>query len=507
MLEARPGHAGQGVAKALEPSRSRQMPAPLPAGPLRSIKTREGFDAPFYVIPFDERGLCTGPATRTDLLASAADPVRDFSDIVLFSHGWNNDWSVALDRYDNFLGGFAAMRRSRDLAPPDPWRPLLVGIFWPSTAWVFGEEERGPEIAAGGGGDEHAAAQAAEQAELTALAAGLDEADARKLYALAQSASLDAAAAGELAELVAPMLAADDELGGDAAPSAAELAAIWRTSATLDGAGGRVGGSSGNGDGSAGGGGAAGLEEFGTVGGGASLGAGGAGEGGPEAAGLLDLVDPRKVLRLLTVWRMKDRAGLVGRHGVGPLLRELLLTSSARVHLVGHSFGAKVMLSALADESPQRPVRSMLLLQPAVSHLCFAPAGRVPRTDRAGGYHAVPGRVELPVATTFSRHDKALHDLFHLMLRRERDLGEAEIAAPDEPPSRFAALGGYGPREAGQQLRTLPAVGEDLDLPANLPLLGLDGDVLDADGRPRISGHGDISHSATWWTMYKLLRA
>jgi hypothetical protein len=491
------------------------MPAPLPAGPLRSITTREGFDAPFYVIPFDERGLCTGPATRTDLLASAADPSRDFSDIVLFSHGWNNDWSVATERYDNFLGGFAAMRRARDLAPPGPWRPLLVGIFWPSTAWVFGEDERGPEIAAGGA-DDATAAQAAEQAELTALAAGLDEADARKLYALAQSSSLDAAAAGELAELVAPMLAADDELGGDAPPTAAELAAIWRTSATLDRAGGRVGGTSDDGGGSAGGDGdATGLEEFGTVGGGAGLGSGGAGggqpggtgEGGPEAAGLFDLVDPRKVLRLLTVWRMKDRAGVVGRHGVGPLLRELLLTSSARVHLVGHSFGAKVMLSALADEAPVRPVRSMLLLQPAVSHLCFAPAGRVPRTDRAGGYHAVPGRVELPVATTFSRHDKALHDLFHLMLRRERDLGEAEIAAPDEPPSRFAALGGYGPREAGQQLRTLPAVGEDLELPANLPLLGLDGDVLDADGRPRISGHGDISHSATWWTMYRLLTA
>ncbi len=542
------------------------MPARLPAGPIRTIRTREGADAPFYLLPFDERGLCTGPATRAHLLAAAsaraagdsgssggsggatgdgdgtgdgasAQPGDAFTDIVLFCHGWNNDWTVATERFADFIDGFAALRRGLDAQATKPWRPLLVGVFWPSTAWVFGEDERGPDIAAGGmdvGGAGSGAGSGVPDAGeqdvvelLASLSAGLSADDALRLYALAQADALDADGARALAKLVAPRLAADDELGGggaeaDAPPDADELVTLWAAAATVDdGAG--AGSGSATTDGSGGGavgatseggpdGHAGGLEDFGTVGG--SSASGGAGgttgqdAGDPDAAGLFSAIDPRKALRLLTVWRMKDRAGVVGAHGVGPLVREILETTSARVHLVGHSFGAKVMLSAVAaGPAPVRPVRSMLLLQPAVSHLCFAPAGRVPGTARPGGYHEVPARVELPVVSTFSNRDVALRHTFHLMLRRKRDLGEAEIAAPGEPPSRYCALGGYGPREASQALRDLPAAREAVDLPQDIGVLGLDGGVEDAAGRPRISGHGDISNEATWWLLHALVNA
>ena len=97
------------------------------------------------------------------------------------------------------------------------------------------------------------------------------------------------------------------------------------------------------------------------------------------------------------------------------------------------------MLSALAAREPVRRAHSLLLLQPAVNHLCFAPQG---------GYRPVLGRTTRPVFTTYSAHDVALTRFFHLAVRREADRYEPRIAAWPEPPSPYAALGGYGPREA-----------------------------------------------------------
>jgi alpha-beta hydrolase superfamily lysophospholipase len=56
---------------------------------------------------------------------------------------------------------------------------------------------------------------------------------------------------------------------------------------------------------------------------------------------------------------------------VRELLEDLLAKNeTARLHLLGHSYGAKVLLSALATATlmPGRKAHSMLLLQPAVSH-------------------------------------------------------------------------------------------------------------------------------------------
>jgi hypothetical protein len=61
----------------------------------------------------------------------------------------------------------------------------------------------------------------------------------------------------------------------------------------------------------------------------------------PEVAGGFSF-DPRDMLRVATVWTMKARAGKVGAVGVGPLVRHILRRDSvARLHLVGHSFGAR----------------------------------------------------------------------------------------------------------------------------------------------------------------------
>ena len=112
----------------------------LPVGPYRVLALDDGTAVPYYIVPFDKNGRCDGPETRAHLV----DAVRGggFTDIFLFSHGWNNDWTVATTRYEEFLRGYMGMRRTHQLPTATPYRPLLAGVFWPSTALTFGASER-----------------------------------------------------------------------------------------------------------------------------------------------------------------------------------------------------------------------------------------------------------------------------------------------------------------------------------------------------------------------------
>jgi pimeloyl-ACP methyl ester carboxylesterase len=190
---------------------------------------------------------------------------------------------------------------------------------------------------------------------------------------------------------------------------------------------------------------------------------------------------------------MKDRAGVVGASGVGAFLRDALDAFAGHVHLLGHSYGARVMLSAVSIAPLPRPVASMLLLQPAVNHLCFAEdAGE----GAPGGYRPALARVAQPILVTHSVKDVPLRRIFHVALRRKRDLGEAQIAGT---APKFGALGGFGP--GGQlSVRRLKIAAP----PAPYDLTGVEVIALDgSDGA--IAGHGDVSNRATWWALHQLV--
>jgi hypothetical protein len=455
-------------------------PTPI-AGPYRILTLPDGSRAPWYILPFDRDGRAQAPRTRAALAQDLAS--GDYTDILLFSHGWNNDWKAASRLYTSFIDGYLNMLRGRNLAYSRPHRPLLIGVFWPSTALVM-PWEAGPQFAAGTPAESPEALEARdeqadlEQRELQELAAALDPGVRERFYELADRETLSDAEAQELAAILAPVYAGDaDELEGQVeAPSPDELLEAWRraerTAAPDD------------------------TGAFGMIGGGTA-----GPSAGPAAAGILDTLNPRNLYRVATVYQMKDRAGRVGAVGVGPLLRFLLSNgrADARVHLLGHSYGCKVVLSALCSAgSLPRPVDSMLLLQPAVSALCFAAdAGN----GRPGGYVEAPRRVSQPILTSYSRHDFPLTQVFHLAVRRPSDLGEARIAGA--PPGRYAALGGFGPAGADEVTERIdmPAAGERYpDVPGDRRIVALRGDAW-------IAGHGDVSNEATWWALYQQLRA
>jgi len=448
------------------------MPTSLPAGPYRTLALGNGTEVPYYIIPFDDEGRCVGPQTRRHLIENAA----GFSDIFMFSHGWNNDWTVATQRYESFIEGFMKMRQEQRIPVADDYKPLLVGIFWPSAVLVSGDEEA-PTIAAGDPNAVMDAAVAADGAAVADIARSIRDGDRERFYELAQSDALDEGEALDLARIMQPLYAGGQDEIGVAAPAPKDLVAAWKASAATHAP---------EGD----------PEDFGTAGGSRGGGAG----GDIQAAGFFGKIRDlaRNAIRGTTVWMMKDRAGVVGARGVSPLLVDLLAVSKARVHLIGHSYGGKVMLSALSvPMALPRKVHSMLLLQPAVSHLCFAE--EVPLNHNPGGYRVALGRVERPILTTFSRNDVALTKAFHLAIVRPSDLGEMQIAADGEPPTWFAALGGFGPRRAGEKLIDMQLPPASYAFDAGTPIYGLRGDST-------ILGHGDISNTSTWWALHHLAR-
>jgi pimeloyl-ACP methyl ester carboxylesterase len=173
----------------------------------------------------------------------------------------------------------------------------------------------------------------------------------------------------------------------------------------------------------------------------------------------------------------------------------MLSACNSAFHVVGHSYGAKVMLSALTVSTLPRTVASALLLQPAISYLSFAVDAD--GKHHAGGYRPALERVDQPILATFSSRDVALGRLFHLAVRRASDIGEQRIAAG--PPSRYAALGGYGAEGL--------AAGEGRQVSAHL-----EGEtygeirtpgirVVSIESSQQISGHGDVSNLTTWWML------
>jgi len=391
--------------------------------------------------------------------------------------------------YECRLGCYALTSMARAHLRPCPdkgYAPIFVGVVWPSIWLSFNS---GPQIAAAPDGAGEAVAESAVAQALTDRVAASGGAQAaERLYALLELPQLNDEQASELAELAAPAFGTldDDETGASRDTSPDDLLEMLRAmQQAAAGTGHKP------------------LDQWAE-----DLSAAVEGANEPQLAGLLSSLDPRNALRLFSVYQMKDRSGVVGAHGVAALLRDLFdAAGSARVHAVGHSYGCKVMLSAVcAPPKPARVLDSLLLLQPAISHLCFADV--IPHSGgKPGGYREALQRVRAPILCTYSKKDFALHKAFHLALFRKSDWGEQNIGiAADinttagKPPNKFAALGGYGPRHANQELIDPMPGAEDNYPPFNdTKVIGLDG------SNGVIPGHSEIASLATAWALHRLM--
>ncbi|MFI6286245.1 serine-threonine protein kinase [Streptomyces sp. NPDC051018] len=200
----------------------------------------------------------------------------------------------------------------------------------------------------------------------------------------------------------------------------------------------------------------------------------------------------KELLRQTTYYAMKRRAGTVGELGLGPLLGQLARSRPAmRVHLVGHSQGARLVAFALRGlPDGARNVKSVTLLQGAFSHYAFSPS--LPHAPgHAGALRSLEQRVDGPVVACYSRHDSALGTIYPMASSLARD--DRAFTVPIRPDKRWWAIG----HDGFQAVR--PSARLDLDevLAHGVPAAGcvsVDAASVVRRGGPPSGAHSDICH-------------
>ncbi|MFI0722122.1 serine-threonine protein kinase [Streptomyces sp. NPDC021224] len=409
---------------------------------------------PYWDLTFDADGD-PDPEQRDALLAQAA----GHTDLVLFSHGWNNDLSSACRLYDRFYAPFPGL-----LAAFPAVRPGYVGVHWPSMRFSDEPIADFPHTGAvaGPGGD----TGLADIAVLKRVLPGHD-AEADRIAELLRERPDGPEALEEFAGLVRKLtgagpasaaLAQDTAEGAEEGTGAALPAFLTAKPEAV-------------------------CRELADA---LAVTVGGADDAAGDAEALLGglggriWAGARELLRQAAYFTMKGRAGKVGKAGLGPFLGQLAERAPwTRVHLVGHSFGARLVSFALAGLPPAaHNVASVTLLQGAFSHSAFSPGGAL---------DGVQHRVHGPVVAGYSRHDTALGVLYPLVSRLSGDdrslLGD----------NRWGALGhdGFHGLPAAPALALAAALGTGFP-PAGC--VGVDASATVCHGGPPSGAHSDICH-------------
>jgi hypothetical protein len=362
-----------------------------------------------FDVEFTRDGVLFDPQQQAAVEAGLA-PVTD---LLVLAHGWNNDKADASALYDELLGNLGKLLDLRDRpgvpASLQSFADRLRGrtcaavrIFWPSKKFTDAE------LIPGGG----AASVPAEQENTAALERVLDELKKDPQRLGDQSVIGVREATIEKAKTLIPLLATaeaqrefigllrsllDDSMAEHDDASAGFFSAAPETlfaNASMPV-----------------------IAPAGTNGGGAtSLDNGGAASLGDLLTGVQAAA--RRIANFATYYQMKSRAGTVGSTGAATLLKRLrAVKPDLRLHLVGHSFGGR-LVTAAAHGLPDNTDRiSMSLLQAAFSHNGLS-GGYGDRKDK-GFFRAVidQKRISGPIIITHTKNDRAVGIAYPLASR------------------------------------------------------------------------------------------
>lgn len=404
------------------------------------------------------------------LEAVGAQGVRD---LIIFSHGWNSSVKSARALYTDMFTLIAGMLPADRRATT-----TTAGVIWPSL--LFPEDEPaadGPEIT-GGDAQSVGAAPPAQPVAAPPASSGGQLADAlapafpgkeqelRTIGALLDQQPQDPQRLQQFHELVKSLVTTPndaDEDNGEGRLLTRPTGQVLTTMAGLA--------PSGGGD-------AQGFNPFKLL-----------WDGG------------RELLRATSYYEMKNRAGVIGRNGLGPLLVRLQAANPAiRIHLLGHSFGARLVAYALAGlpadrTGPASPVKSLTLIQGAFSHFSFAPDAPV-----AAGSGALAGfadRVDGPLVCTYTSTDRAVGwwypNASRLARQDNQGLGDFNF--------RWGGMGHDGYQHDQVTPGQLQAQGTDYDFqPGRFYRLNAR-QVMKRNLSWFAGAHSDISHPEVAWAV------
>jgi hypothetical protein len=441
----------------------------------------------FWELGFDENGRPRDAAALDTFVKESADPA--ITDLFIFSHGWNNDRDTARNLYDRFFGQLAAVEALLGQSGIPRRRAATIataGVIWPSIRWP---DEQTPGRAGGAASmdDEASAGAAIPDAQLIR---GLKDVftTAPQQAALEEMAGLldrksdnidDLKQFGELMKTAFPPPAASSNPAGPAASIAPED----------------------NGE-------AAGLLDDDPLKTFKRMSAVAPPQRASDAAGLGDAFGKlwsgaKEAARAATYWQMKNRAGVVAQNGLAPLLGRV--AGSGRplnVHLVGHSFGARLVSFTVGAIPPAPaggagPIKTLFLVQGAFSHYAFA--DQLPQDSaRSGALKGMAAKVGGPLVVTHSRFDLALGTAYPLASLAARQ----DAAGADELLERWWAMGHRGAHAVNPAAfeLTMSQIGTNYAFERGR-FTNLDANSVIKTGGPPSGAHSDIVHPEIAWAL------
>ncbi len=171
---------------------------------------------------------------------------------------------------------------------------------------------------------------------------------------------------------------------------------------------------------------------------------------------------------------------MVGRTGIAQVLDAVHdVSPTTRLHLVGHSFGARAATAAAMGAAA--PVQSVSLLQGAFSHYSLAHDYDSRGSD--GAFRPVLGRLRGPLVVTHTRNDMAVGLAYAIASRLARQTASG-IGDRNDP---YGGLGSNGARRTPEAVdgRLLDVGGAYRFAPGRVANLQAD-DFID--------GHGDVTN-------------
>jgi hypothetical protein len=384
-----------------------------------------GFDV--YGIEYARDGTLVTPADAEQLVQATK---AASGDVLVLSHGWNNDKQEASTRYYELL-------RNLRQQMPDPGpvadRPLLVvALYWPSKR--FADDDL---IPGGAASVDDTAAVRIIAGQLSQLRSDYptESSEAQvfsHLITLVDRLDDSADAADDFVRLLRsifptsvnaeePVLE-DDFFKSDGSALLQTLGRRFRLPLATGGAAG------------------AGVP---------MMAQGGAAGLGNVFAGVKN--GARNLLNLFTYYTMKERAGIVGATGARELVRGLQ-GAGATVHLVGHSFGGRLVSALIGSPmgvALSAPIGSLTLLQSAFSHWAFAP--------RYDGEHDglfcsafTQKRVRGATLVTYTPNDRAVGLAYPIASRLKRQVASGLGDAADP----YGAIGRNGAQRSDMFVNT-----------------------------------------------------
>lgn len=390
--------------------------------PLESVP---GTSLQYYLVNFDALGNERDEADGTKMSHTLIEVLtkEPITDVFLISHGWQGDIPAARNQYNRWIKAMAAntadIEKLKQIRPH--FKPLLIGLHWPSLPWgnetiEADTEEAIVESIVSEYSERVADTEPARIALRTITTEALDDIEPGVLSPQtieAYNILNQEAGIGSEGETAAP--------GDDREPFDPET--IYEGTPIED------------------------SVSFGE----------------PNRFTLGRIFSP---LRALSYWKMKARARQFGESGGFNLLTNLQQATSKQVrfHLVGHSFGCIVMSAALAAPKGQgvlpRPVNSLSLIQGAVSLWSYCADIPVARGKSGYFYPLVANcKVAGPIITTQSEYDSAVGTLYPLA----SGIAMSSVDFAPEKLPRYGAIGAFGIKGDGIDITNLDMLPSDQD--------------------------------------------